>query len=264
MATTTQQDRGNGNVDTKRRFQIGRKNGEKTGEPVFLEWLRELPAEKDRAGRRFETRGDGKRHYETFAAVDGILIGMRTENRAIVDEERTFLYVTLDDGNDVFDIEVGDFDGRYALNLMQRLCSPYFDPQKTTRLSPYALNAENGKTYIGVAVHNGTDKIESRKPDDTFQPAHPTTSEFKGKILYDFSPVARWYMEYLQKNLLPRLPSNAWNTPAPAPQPAETPRTAHAAPAGRPPSNDRPVSVPANDPGFPETPPPVDDSDLPF
>ena len=53
-------------------------------------------------------------------------------------------------------------------------------------------------------------------------------------------------------------------THAPAPQPAETERTAHAAPAGRPPSNARPASVPASDPGFPDTPPPGDDSDLPF
>ena len=248
MATTTQG--GTGTSDGKRRFQIGRKNGEKTGEPVFLEWLRELPAEEERAGRRFETRGDGKRHYETFSAVDGILTGIRTEKRAILDEERTFLYVTLDDGTDVFDIEIGDFDGRYSLNLMQRLCSPHFDPAKTTRLSPYALNADNGKTYIGVSVYNGPDKIESRKADDTFNPAQPVTSQFKGKTMYDFGPVAAWYMDFLQKNLIPRLPDNAWNVSGHTTQPAATGR--------QPESSARPVAVPADDANFPG------DDDLPF
>lgn len=50
--------------------------------------------------------------------------------------------------------------------------------------------------------------------------------------------------------------------PAPAPQPAETERTAHAAPAGRPPSNARPVSVP-NNANFP-TEEPDDIDKLPF
>lgn len=235
MATTTQG--GTGTADGKRRFQIGRKNGEKTGEPVFLEWLRELPAEEDRAGRRFETRSNGTRHYETFSAVDGILVGMRTEKRAILDEERTFFYVTLDDGTDIFDIEVGDVDGRYSLNLMQRLCSASFDPTKTTRLSPYALNAENGKTYIGVSVYNGPDKIESRKSDETFKPAQAVTSEFKGKTMYDFGPVAVWYMDYLHKNLVLRLPENAWNVSGPSTPPTAT---------NRQPDNARPAAVPDN------------------
>lgn len=248
MATTTQ---GGTTGNNKRRFQIGRKNGEKTGEPVFLEWLRELPAEENRAGRRFETRGEGKRHYETFSAVDGILTGFRVENRVIVDEERTFLYVTLDDGTDAFDIEVGDVDGRYSLNLMQRLCATDFDPTKTTRLSPYAFTADNGKTYIGVSVYNGPDKVESRKEDETFKPAKAITTDFKGKTMYDFTPVATWYVDYMKKNLVPKLPENAWNISGPTTAPAATGRTPNA--------KDAPVPADvANDPNFPSL------DDLPF
>lgn len=233
----------------KRRFQIGRENGEKTGKPVFLEWLRELPAEADRKGRIFETRTGsiGPRHYERFSAIDGVITDIRKESRVIMDEEKTFLYLTMGDGDEVYDVEIGDFDGRYSLNLMSRLCSPDFNPTLKARLSPYALEAE-GKMYIGVSLYNGPDKIEARREGDGFQPAKAETSEFKGKKLWDFLPVANWLFDYLQKNVVPSLPGNAWET-APATAAAST----------RPPSN-------ATEVPFPETEPAGigKDDDLPF
>ena len=210
-----------GGESGKRRFQIGRENGEKTARPVFLEWLRELPPVEQRANRQFETRSgaNGDRHYERFSALDGILVDIRKESRTIVEDERTFLYVTLDDGQEVYDIEIGDFDGRYSLNLMSRLCSPDFNPTLKTRLSPYALESD-GKMYIGVSLYNGPDKIEARRDGEGFAPAKAETSEFKGKTLWDFTPVANWLFDYLQKNVVGGFPVDAWATPTAAPQPA--------------------------------------------
>jgi len=222
----------------KRRFQIGRENGEKTGKPVFLEWLRELPAEADRKGRIFETRtgSSGPRHYERFSAIDGVITDIRKETRVIMDEEKTLLYLAMDDGDEVYDVEIGDFDGRYSLNLMARLCSPNFNPTLKSRISPYALEAD-GKMYIGVSLYNGTDKIEARREGDGFQPAKAETSEFKGKKLWDFMPVANWLFDYLQQNVVPNLSGDAWTaTPAPAPTTA------------RPPSNATQVPFPTTEP----------------
>lgn len=228
MATHT-----NNGGSNNRKFAIGRENGEKTARPVFLEWLRELPAEDDRKGRIIETRqgSNGPRYYERFSALDGMIIDIWKESRAIMEEERTFLYIKLDDGNEVYEVEIGDFDGRYSLNLMARLCSPDFDPMKKSRVSPYATE-KDGKMYIGVSLYNGPDKIESRREGDGFQPTKPETSEFKGKTLWNFLPVAQWFYDYLQTNVVPNLPENAWQVvPAPsgpAPQPATTARTSNA------------------------------------
>lgn len=220
----------------KRKFAIGRENGDKTARPVFLEWLRELPAEADRKGRVIETRAgsNGPRHYERFSALDGMITDIWKESRTIMDEPRTFLYIKLDDGEEVYEVEIGDFDGRYALNLMARLCSEGFDPMKKSRISPYATEMD-GKTYIGVSLYNGVDKIESRRESEQFMPAKAETSEFKGKKLWNFLPVAEWHFEYLQKNLVPRLPKNAWQIvpDSPTAQQATT-------------SNANPVPVPTN------------------
>ena len=194
-----------------RRLSIGRINGEKTGKPVFLEWLRELPASAEQFLRDFETRNSdkGPRYYERFQAVDGLLTGIRTESREVMGEPRTFLYIRLDDGSDIFDIEIGDYDGRYSINLMRRLCNPMFNPMLTLRLSPYAVEHE-GRTHIGVAAYNGPDKLEARKSEQGWQMAEPGKTEHKGKTLYDWLPVADFLMDYLQKNVIPKLVADAW------------------------------------------------------
>lgn len=217
-----------GGSDVKRRFQIGREGGEKTGSPVFLEWLRELPTEADRKGRRFETRGDStKRHYEIFSALDGILTDIYREKRMILNESRDLLYVVLDDGDEVYEVEIGNIDSRYAQNLMGRLLNPHFNPAAKIRVSPYALT-KGDKTYIGVAVNN-PDKLEPIRRDDGYGIPEPATTVFQGKTLWDFMPVAEWLFDQIAEKVKPRLHKNAWN--------------AHT--AEPPTSNAKPVDVPA-------------------
>jgi len=232
-----------GGGEHKRRFQIGREGGEKTGAPVFLEWLRELPAESDRKGRKFETRGDAtKRHYEIFTALDGILIDIYREKKTILNEERDLLYITLDDGDEIYDIEIGNIDSRYAQNLMGRLLNKHFNPAATLRISPYAM-IKDDKTYIGVSAYN-PDKLEPIRRDDGYEIPEPATTKFQGKTLWDFTPVAEWLFGQIEANVKPRLLADAWqakNNAQPKPQQQETPRKpAMAADANFPGEDDLP------------------------
>lgn len=214
-----------GGSDGKRRFQIGREGGEKTGTPVFLEWLRELPAEAERKGRKFETRGDStKRHYEIFTALDGILIDIYREKKTILNEKRDMLYVVLDDGDEVYEVEIGNIDSRYTQNLMGRLLNKHFNPAAKVRISPYALT-KNDKTYIGVAVNN-PDKLEPIRRDDGYEIPEPATTKFQGKTLWDFMPVAEWLFGQIENKVKPKLSKNAWEATANEPKQRETVRKA--------------------------------------
>lgn len=224
MATHTD----NGGGARMRRFSIGRENGEKSGKPIFLEWLRELPAEADRKGRKFETRGDAtKRHYEVFTALDGILTGVRREKKTILQEEKDLLYIRLDDGEEVYEVEVGTIDSRYAMNLLSRLLNPHFNHSAKIRVSPYAME-KDGKNYIGVGVHN-PDKLEAVRRENLPGMPDATSTVFKGQTLWDFMPQAEWLYSKVQSDVLPRLLADAWQAPGPQPQPANTARTAASA-----------------------------------
>lgn len=189
-----------------RRFQIGRENGSKTGKAVLLEWIPEIP--ENQAGRKFETRtsDSGKvRHYEVFTAIDGKLTKIYTEERQILNETRRMLYVVLDDGIDVQEIEIGDVDGRYSLNLLPRLLNANADFEKTIRLSPYAYE-KDGKNIIGIGVYCGPDDLP-RPENGVLKLAEPTQTPHKGSILWDFMPVFDSLWSLIETNVIPKLNS---------------------------------------------------------
>ena len=200
-----------------RKFQIGRENGSKTGKAVFLEWLSEIP--ENAAGRKFETRTSesGKvRHYEVFTAIDGIMTDIYWRTRTIVNEDRKMLYVVLDDGNDVQEIEIGDTDNRYSLNLLERLLNTSADFTKTIRLQPYAY-VWNDKQIMGMGTHCGIEDLP-RPERGVLNVAEPTQTPHKGAILWDFSPVFESLWSQIESKVKPVLPSS--ETRAAAPQPS--------------------------------------------
>lgn len=237
-----------GSNEGKRRFQIGREGGEKTGTPVFLEWLREMPAEGERKGRKFEKRGDTTpRDYEIFTALDGVMTDIYREPKTIAGETRDMLYILLDDGEELYEVEIGKTDSRYAQNFMLRVLSQHFNPQAKIRISPYAFTP-SGKTkeYLGVSVYN-PDKLEPRKFDAaTFPIPEPITTVFQGKTLWDFTPVSEWLFEQTQSVIKPKLPENAWHVNT-VRQPMPNPSAHMAAqPTARPTTrgNAAPVAMP--------------------
>lgn len=246
MATHT-----GGNIEQGRKFQISRLNGQvdKNGEPYFFEWLREPPQpEKD---RKFEQRGQN--HYELFKALDGHLTGFERKPKTIQDVQRDFLYIELQDGAEKYIIEVGDFDGRFALDLMKRMLNPAFDASAKIRLSPYAIQDKtSGKWQIGISTFCGVDKISAKFSDIPILAECPkaTSTLHKGSTLWDFSPVAEWLYAKVREKL---------ETFAPA-QPAQT--------NVRPSADANTVHVPAQEVvkavGRKEPEPEIDDTDLPF
>jgi hypothetical protein len=201
MAATNQS---GSSMDGVRRFSIGRENGSKTGKAQIMEWLQELPAPQQ--GRRFETRTSesGKtRHYETYTAIDGVLTGLELRSREIMNEQRTFLIATLDDGRDVQEFEVGDTDGRYSMDLLKTLLNPSMDFQKTIRLAPYAY-LKDDKQKMGISVYCGVDQMKWADKD-AYKIAEPEQTTHKGKVLWNFMPVFESLWSHAEKNVLPKL-----------------------------------------------------------
>jgi len=190
-----------GRQDYGRKFQISRENGQadKNGTPYFFEWLGEQPTPaKD---RKFETRGQN--HYELFKALDGRLTGFERKNKTIQEVVRDFLYVELQDGDEKYTVEIGDYDGRFALDLMKRMLNQDFDPSAKMRISPYAiLDNDTQKWNIGIAVFSGVNKISAKRDDVPILAECPQaeTREWKGKTEWDFAPVGTWlYAKVLEK-----------------------------------------------------------------
>lgn len=194
-----------------RKFGISRENGltDKNGRPHFFEWIKELPA--DKAGRKFETRPgkDGSpKHYELFTALDGYLTGIEAVGKAFEGRDaETWLVLTLTDEQGEYTIEAGQVDGRFAMDIMKRLLDPAFDPKEKIRMSPYAFTGEDGRPVIGVGIICGMDsKLQSKASSAHLQGiSQPGISEFKGKKLYDWMPVAKWLYTRIQKTVIPSL-----------------------------------------------------------
>jgi hypothetical protein len=223
MATYT--DTGGG--ASGRKFSISRENGmvNKEGVPHFFEWIRELP--QNAGKRKFETRRakDGTdRHYELYRAIGGKLTGIRVETKTIENKPVDWLILDMQDGADDYLIEMGDFDGRYSMDIMKRLIDPRFDPNLTLRLSPYAMKDQNtGKWNIGLSAMCGVDtKLSATKTETATMHANPRldgippadTREWKGKVEYDFSPVAAWLWQQVQALVIPRLQKDPVSSPA--------------------------------------------------
>ncbi len=221
MATYTT----SGSGDYVRKFSISRENGtaDKNGKPFFFEWLKELPHESDRKGRKFETRVNGQgeqRYYELFAAVSGKLTGFESETKTIAGTEERWLVLHMTDGPEDFKIETGKIDGRYSLDIMKRLLDPQFNPNQNLRLSPFAIQEKEGKLFIGLSAISGMDSHLTAARDKNTRLdgiAQPTSAEFKGKIMWDFEPVARWLFAELEKFVKPQLSTGpeSWPTQAP-------------------------------------------------
>lgn len=206
MATTSFTG-GGGNT---RYLSIGREGFSKTGNPVFREWLRNgLPPEGQQKGRRFEERGG--HYYENFGAVSGILIEFGHFQKKVkyegVEAEEKWLYVELEDAGEKYRIELGNFYGRYALNLMARLCNEEFNPNEAVRLSPYSFMPEGEKLKMGINVTQGVDfKIKARQREaEYFEiPAAIENKYMKnGKPVrdLDFTPVGNWLYDFLERNV---------------------------------------------------------------
>lgn len=209
MATHTK----TGGGDFGRKFTISRQNGQndKNGKPFFFEWLRELPT--DQTGRLFETRKgtDGTtRHYELFQALDGYLSGLERKVREISGKQRDMLYLTLKDGIDTYEIEVGDYDGRYALDLMKRMLHPDFSLAQKMRVSPYSLPKDDGGYNIGVSVFSGVNKMTAAWQDPHLEGMPKAVSETlrNGKVNWYYDDQARWLFEKVS-TLISGIPNTA-------------------------------------------------------
>ncbi len=196
-----------------RKFTISRQNGQndKNGKPYFFEWLRELP--EDQAGRLFETRRapDGTaRHHELFQALDGYLSGLERDLREISGKQRDMLYLKLKDGTDAYEIEIGDYDGRYALDLMKRMLHPDFSLAKKMRVSPYSLIKDSGGCNIGVSVFSGVNKMVAgwKEPHLAGMPEPVKETLRNGDTNWYFDDQARWLFEKVSE-LISGIPNTA-------------------------------------------------------
>lgn len=234
-----------------RKFSISRENGQadKNGRPYFFEWLKEMPPTSEQAGRKFETRkrsnGDLS-NYELFSALSGRLTGIFLEEKSISgDKPETWLVLSMADGPEDYKIEVGQYDGRYSLDIMKRLLDPAFNPNANLRLSPYSITDKEGKQNIGLSAISGVDdKLSASKDINPNLEGIPqaTSAAFRDRTLWDFSPVADWLFAELKKKVAPNLSAG----PA---SPASFPTNSAAKPA----SNAVPVGVPESE-----------EDDLPF
>jgi hypothetical protein len=192
-----------------RRFELGSEDFTKEGKPAFREWLRNgIPANYDPAKRRFAKSTKGEPN-EVFAAISGRLVGIETESRTIENEERIFLMLQMEDDAEAFLVKVGDVDGRYALNLLQRFCSEEFNPSKEFTMTPYRWRpeGENSKEVFGINVVQDGVKISPRKETDESGYKPPQADRYpqpRGKDKLDFMPVARYCYGWVTKYVMPK------------------------------------------------------------
>ena len=224
-----------------RKFTIMRQDGitkKGDGEPFFFEFITALPPEDQRKGRTFETRvkGDGKTaNYELFKALDGILSGVRVEQKNMgTGGVQDWLVLSMQDGAEDYVIEVGEMDGRFAMDLMKRLLDPYFVPTQKLRMSPYLFIDAQGKASTGVACisgvdaklsasSTGNDKMHKNVRLEGVPQATKWTHPRTGKDEYDFRPVAQWLWAQLIRFVIPKLVADPLNAVRPTPEYATGP-----------------------------------------
>ena len=221
----TNTNRGSG-INT-RWFQIGRKDFQDAGDSVFREFLKEPPAPDPT--KQFTQHPKTKAWYQQFETIDGIITGITWEKKTISDQPQTMMIVTVEDGVEKFIIEVGNWDGKFSKNLMQRLCQPAFNPLIQSILKPYCMKPTSGehagKLFMGVTLYNGIDtegkpmKLNARYEGEGFQMpppdistetiiTGPTTTETKEKR--DYRKQAVFLVKYLQQHIIPKLPTDVF------------------------------------------------------
>jgi hypothetical protein len=194
------------NDDGSRRFRIGRIGANKTGEVAILELLPQNTDISD-AKRRFDvrTKEDGTKFvFEIFGAISGHLVDVYKQPREIQGVTETILMADVRDGIDLYRIEVGHFDSRYAQSLMASLAGPNFKLAAPFRMQPYAFTDKaSGKPRIGVTCHSGANKLEKRRgvPDTDFCPPEPIQAVFKGETMWDWTPVAEYLYNWVRFNI---------------------------------------------------------------
>lgn len=215
-----------GSGGNTRWFFIGRKNFEDQGKPVFKEYFKVLPPEGSRKGRNFEERNGS--FYETFEMLDGVFTGFEWKVKTIQNVEQTMLIIVLEDAGERFRIEMGNWDGRYSMNFMQRICDTRFNPQIKIAVRPYAgTNNTTGKAYFGINVENGVDQtsnkplqLEPRKGEagifdlpvvvPKIERISTGPGTWKEKEKFDFYPQAQFLVNYMETVIKPSLPTDIW------------------------------------------------------
>lgn len=217
--------RGSG-VNT-RWFQIGRKDFQDAGDAVFREYLKETP--QPDSSRHFTKHPKTGAWYEQFETIDGIITKIDWEKKTISDQPQTMLMVTVEDGVERFIIEVGNWDGKFSKNMMQRLCQPTFNPMVKSLLKPYCMKPTSGehagKLFMGVTVYNGVDgegkmlKLNARYAETGFPMPDPeiktetiitgpTTTETKEKR--DYRKQAVFLVNWIKQHVIPKLPTDVY------------------------------------------------------
>lgn len=255
-----------------RRLELGSEDFSVSGRPVFREWLRNgLPPAEEQKGRRFVTRNGSV--YENFASVNGRFIGLEVISKEMKGKLKKVLIVFLHDGREQFNVNLGQYDGRYAINFLLRLCSDEILRSAPISLEPYRWAPDptklnrNGepKEVFGITIRQVDKKIEPRKRDGAFL-VPEAEKDNRGNIYFDV--VADYLLDWIERNVMPviqklQLPQvqysathdNQHETAGAQGIQTNIQPTAEA--------NRFPTPAGGYDPGFPDTPPPEGD-DLPF
>lgn len=229
---------GGGDFQTVRRLSLGSDNFLTTGQPVFREYLKHgMPPVEEQQSRRFVQHPQTRDYYEIFTDVEGCLLNRPVEGNLpeflqqrvrniggkqmlpalssrvgiINGRERRFLIVTVDDGTETFEVELGDINGRYAINFMSRLCDPNLRISLPISIRPYRFTPKGEglqKEKFGVAVVNPPSWERDRETDkaNTLHPQKRSETfllpDLVGK---DFDPIAKFLAQYLFANVVPKI-----------------------------------------------------------
>lgn len=215
-----------------RKFNIARKNGQvdKEGEPYFFEWLSQLPT-GETGKRTFEqrTRKNGETaNYELFKKIDGYISGADRRLVNYGDKQEECILLFLVDGEEDYTIDLGRFDGRYAMDFLKRILDPNFEAKQRLSLSPYAIEKEHGGGYnIGISVYSGPNKLEAKfdAPHLVGMPNGEKEENRRGEVTWYFDKAANWLWEQAQSRVFSKIMGDpiSFKQPVSVPSPTQRP-----------------------------------------
>jgi len=215
-----------------RKFNIARKNGQidKEGEPHFFEWLSQAPS-GDPGKRIFEHRirksGEAA-HYELFKKIDGYISGAARREVNYGDKWEEVILIFLTDGAEDYTIELGRFDGRYAMDFLKRILDPNFDAKQRISLAPFSiLNKDSGSYTIGVSVYSGPNKMNAKYDSAhlTGMPNGEKEENRRGEVTWYFDKQANWLWSVANERVLSKIVGDPISFNQPVSVPTVTPRT---------------------------------------
>lgn len=215
-----------------RKFNIARKNGQvdKEGEPYFFEWLNQAPT-GDPGKRTFEqrTRRSGEAaYYELFKKIDGYFVNAVRREVNYGDKSEECVLVFMVDGAEDYTIDLGRFDGRYAMDFLKRILDPRFDATQRMSLSPYAIEREHGSGYnIGVSVYSGPNKMEAKFEAEHLagMPQGEKEENRRGEVAWYFDKAANWLWETANARVFSKLAGDPVSFKQPVRVPLPNPET---------------------------------------